>query len=335
MKTRVILGMAVLLCLGGLWSPPGECQTKSLLLYSALLEYPQARLLAAYAEETGTKAEYLRMSTGELVARLLAEKQNPRADILIGLSSETIDAIKAQGVTLPYPVPARKDIRPQFYDEKGHWHGFALGALAIGVNTNRWKQKFGTRPLPSTWADLTDPAFKGEILAPSPLHSGTAYTFVATILQGMGKEKGWDYLAGLHKNIAHYTTSGAAPARSVAAGEFTLAITFGYDQVQIARGGYPLKIVYPPKTGPEIMAVAIVANGPNTEAAKQFANWMLGKKAQQLYTDLTSQGPVRTGILLPPEATSVEKLDLVDYNFKWAADNRNAIIKEWGNRFGN
>ncbi len=334
MKKLMMIGALVLLCLGGFFVSAGECQGKKLLLYSALLEYPQARLLAAYAEETGTKAEYLRMSTGELVARVLAEKQNPKADVIIGLSSETIDVIKAQGVTLPYPVPARKDIRPRFYDEKGHWQGFALGALAIGVNANRWKEKFGTRPYPATWADLLDPAFKGEILAPSPLHSGTAYTFVATILQGQGKEKGWEYLAGLHKNIAHYTTSGAAPARSVAAGEFTLAITFGYDQVQIARGGYPLKIIYPPKTGPEIMAVAIIANGPNGAAAKEFANWMIEKKAQQLYTDLTSQGPVRSGILLPPEATSVDKLDLVDYDFKWAADNRESIIKEWGKRFG-
>ncbi len=334
MKKRLWVGVGlVAILITAVFVSSGECQ-KKFLLYSALLEYPQTRLLAAFEEETRIKGEYLRMSTGELVARVLAEKKNPKADIIIGLSSETIDAIKGEGVVLPYPVPARKDIKPKFYDDKGHWHGFALGALAIGVNTRRWKDKFGTQAYPATWPDLLNPAFKGEVILASPLHSGTAYTFVATILQGMGKEKGWEYLENLHKNVAHYTTSGAAPARSVAAGEFALAMTFGYDQVQIARGGYPLKIIYPPKSGPEIMAVSIINNGPNTAVAKEFANWMLEKKAQQLYTDLTSQGPVRAGVLLPPEATSVEKLDLVDYDFKWAAENREQIIKEWGKRFG-
>jgi len=302
---------------------------KKFLLYSALLEYPQSRLLAAFEEETGIKGEYIRMSTGELLARVLAEKKTPRGDIIIGVSSESIDMIQEEGVVLPYLSPAREGIQSKFYNDEGYWYGFAMGALAIGVNTKRWESKYGEKPYPKTWEDLLDPAFEGEVIVASPLHSGTAYTFTATILQGMGEEKGWEYIRELDKNVAHYTTSGAAPARSVAAGEFTLAITFGYDQVQIARGGYPLKIIYPPKTGPEIMAMAIIKDGPNTETAKKFIDWMLGTNAQQLYTDLTSQGPVRPGILLPADATSVEKLDLVDYNLKWAAENKERIIKEW------
>lgn len=333
MKKKLGIGLFVVILISAFFVSSGECQKKNFLVYSALYEYVQTRLLAAFEEDTGLKGDYLRMSTGELVARVLAEKQNPRADVITGLSSETVDAIKGEGVIFPYPVPARKDIKPRFYDDKGYWHGFALGGLAIGVNTTRWKNKFGTKPYPAAWPDLLDPAFKGEIIMPSPLSSGTAYTFVATILQGMGIEKGWEYLTSLHNNVAQYTTSGAAPGRSVAAGEFTIAVNFGYDQVVTARGGYPLKIIYPPKTGPEIMIVSIINNGPNADAAKKYANWMLEKKAQQLYTDLTSQGPVRPGVLLPPEATPVEKMDFVNYDFKWAADNRTQIINEWGKRF--
>ena len=64
-----------------------------------------------------------------------------------------------------------------------------------------------------------------------PNSSGTAYTMLATIVQLMGEDKGFDYLKALHKNVNQYTKSGAAPAKAMALGETTVGIAFMHDIV--------------------------------------------------------------------------------------------------------
>jgi len=315
----------------------GQCAPKGgeVLFYSAMIDYPMSRLMTAFEEDTGIKGSWVTMSTGEMIARALAEKKNPQADIIIGLASEAIESVREEGIFLAYRSPVRKDIPAEYYDEEGVWCAFSLAALSIGINTERWESKYGDKPYPSKWEDLVDPAFKGEIVIPSPLHSGTAYTFLATIFFAIGEEKGWEYLTKLDKNVAYYTTSGAAPIRAVASGEFTLGLTFSQDQLMVAAAGYPIKIAFPKKTGPEITSMAIIRDGPNPDGAKKFVDWMLGKKAQQMHSDLQFQPSPRSDVILPPGAIPLAELDLVEYDFIWAAENRDRIIEEWSQRFVN
>ena len=64
-----------------------------------------------------------------------------------------------------------------------------------------------------------------------PNSSGTAYTLLATVVQLMGEDKGFDYLKRLHRNVNQYTKSGAAPAKATSLGETLIGITFQHDMV--------------------------------------------------------------------------------------------------------
>ena len=97
------------------------------------------------------------------------------------------------------------------------WFGMNAWGGSICVNTDLLLKR--GLPTPRSWEDLLDPAYEGQIVMPSPFSSSTGFMFLLGWIQGMGEEKGWDYVEKLHRNILFYTPSGARPAAMAAQGE--------------------------------------------------------------------------------------------------------------------
>jgi iron(III) transport system substrate-binding protein len=104
-----------------------------------------------------------------------------------------------------------------------------------------------------------------------PNSSGTSYTMLATMVQLLGEDKGFDYLKTLHKNINQYTKSGAAPAKAASSGETLIGITFLHDLVTFAVQGAPIKLVAPCEgTGYEVGSMSIIKGARNHDQAKAW-----------------------------------------------------------------
>ncbi len=353
MRNRLLIGTMALLmsvallagCAGkpANTTPPAPADTKqepkpepkptNLIVYSALAEYETSRLMDKFAETTGIKVEFIRLSAGQLAARVQSEKDAPKADIILGGPSETHEALVPQGLLRAYKSPVASQIDAKYHHPEEMWHGFYVGALGIAINTDRFAKDFPGEKEPATWDDLLNPKFKKAISIATPAASGTAYNFVATQIFRLGEEKAWEFLTKLHPNVAQYTTAGAAPALQVASGEFTIGVTFGHDIMKPVASGYKLKLIYPQQTGSEIGAVSIIKGGPNPKAAEMFVDWMLGKDAGQIHTDLSLRISTRTDVKLPPGAITLDKIDLVKYDNKWAGEQRQRIVDEWNKRF--
>lgn len=68
-------------CLGFLGiflAQPVWSQTKPVMVYGVIHEYTLARLMQKFERDTGTKADFIRLSAGEVATRVLAEKQAPK-----------------------------------------------------------------------------------------------------------------------------------------------------------------------------------------------------------------------------------------------------------------
>jgi iron(III) transport system substrate-binding protein len=113
--------------------------------------------------------------------------------------------------------------------------GTYLGALGIGYSTKILESR--GLPEPKCWADLLDPKYRDEVQVSDPNSSGTAYVFLASLVQLMGEDKAFDYMKSLHKNVNQYTKSGAAPVKAVALGETGIAIAFMHDMVTMIAEG--------------------------------------------------------------------------------------------------
>ncbi len=116
--------------------------------------------------------------------------------------------------------------------------GVYSGALGFGYNKDLLAKN--NLPEPKCWADLIKPEYKGQIQMANPNSSGTAYTMLATMVQLMGEDKGFEYLKALHANINQYTKSGSAPIKAAGLGETTIGIVFMHDAVAQAAAGFPI-----------------------------------------------------------------------------------------------
>lgn len=281
----------------------------------------------AIAKGTGLKLEPLRMSSGEAWARVEAEAPRVNADVHFGWPLSFALMAKEKGLLMQYKSPAWRVIPDQYKDPDGYWYGWSYWFACIGVNTKLLKEK-GYDP-PRSWNDLLDPKWKGEIVMPNPGTSGTAYLTVSTIMQLFGEEEGWSYLEKLHKNVAQYTKSGSAPGQLVAQGEFMVGITWDQAVEKRRNEGYPVEMIIPEEGTGYVLDIAVIyKNTENPEGAKRFidyiGNRMFQKEVAKYRSKVTYPG-IESLVSFDPK--------LIDYDARWAAENRDRIMSTWKSRF--
>src|SRR5215813_6710272 len=194
---------AVLLAL---FATPAVAQKTKLTVYTAL-ENDQLAPFKAEIEKAvpNVEIEWVRDSTGVITARFLAEKDNPKADMVMGLAASSLLAFKKAGLLQAYQPKGVEALRPTFRSSDGSWTAHDAYVGIICFNTVE-AQKIGLAA-PKSWKDLTDPKYKDRLVMPHPASSGTGYLTVAAWLQLMGEAEAWKYMDALHQNIAVYTHS--------------------------------------------------------------------------------------------------------------------------------
>jgi len=177
----------------------------------------------------------IRLSTGELGARMLAEKDNPQADCIWGWAVTNMAEFVPKGMLVSYKPKEWDKIPAHFKDPNGYWTAMDLYAAAFVVNTKVMAEK--NLPMPKGWKDLLNPVYKGMLIMPNPASSGTGFLQVASILVMMDPDyknkpieqnKGWDFLKKLDKNMGQYIKSGSKPAKLTAAGEYAIGCSFAF-----------------------------------------------------------------------------------------------------------
>jgi iron(III) transport system substrate-binding protein len=288
-----------------------------------------------YAKTTGVKVNMTAKGSGEALAQLNAEKANPKTDIWYGGTGDPHLQAAEQGLSLEYQSPQLAALYPwaqkQAADSKFRTVGIYLGPLGFGYNTELLaKRKLAA---PKSWADLIKPEYKGEIQMANAASSGTSYTVIATLVQLMGEEKAFEYMAALHKNVSTYTRSGVAPAKAAARGETAVSISFVHDLTTEAGQGFPVASVTPLEgTGAEIGSMSIVKNSPNADAAKKFYEWALTPGGQQFGLAAKQyQLPSNTKVPVDPRMTNPSKIKLINYDYaKYGASaERRRLIARW------
>lgn len=322
MKRLVLALILVLVCSGVSFAQ------ERVVAYTTLDEPLARAVFQAFEEDTGIKVEWVRLSTGEAVARMDAERRNPQASIWFGgVGIGHIEA-KNMGLTVPYESPNAVNVPVQFKDKDNYWTGIYAGALSFASNTNRLAE-LGVEP-PQSWADLLNPKLKGEIQVANPGTSGTAYNLVATVVQLWGEDEAFEYLAKLHGNIQQYTRSGSAPGRNAGIGEVAVGIGYAHDQVTLVAEGYPITITFASEgTGFEVASISLIAGGRQMENAKKLYDWGLTERAAAIYAN-TNLVPFLS-VPLKPGAVPLSEVNVIDQDDEWAAQEKERLVDRWNN----
>ncbi|WP_199489559.1 ABC transporter substrate-binding protein [Pseudotabrizicola alkalilacus] len=312
-------------------------QDKELVLYCSVDEEWCRAQSEAFVRETGINVLMTRKSSGETFAQIKAEEGQPRGDVWWGGTGDPHLQAAQEGLTEEYRSAMLSELQPwavaQAETSGYKTVGIYAGALGFGYNST-----MVTENPPACWNDLLDARFADDIQVANPNSSGTSYTMLATMVQLMGEDEAFAYLAKLHANINQYTKSGSAPIRAAATGESAVGIVFMHDAVTQATTGAPIVTVAPCEgTGYEVGSMSLIKGGPNPEAAKIWYDWALSASAQEIGATAKSfQVPSNGSAATPPEAPKLADIKLIDYDFAkyGSSEVRAALLARWDAEIG-
>lgn len=275
---------------------------------------------------------FVRLSSGEALTRLRNEKDNPQFDIWWGGPIDSFIAAKQEDLLEAYDSPNLANlINPDLMkDPDNFWAGVYVGSLGFATNTN-WLSEHPDVEPPTSWDDLLNPEFDGQIMVAHPSSSGTSYTAMCTVLQLKGETAGWEYLREYAGQVLQFTKSGAAPAKFVGQGEAAVGLVFSHDIVAEIEKGSPLALSFPAEgTGYEIGGMAIVKGAKNLDAAQKWFDWALEPATQELGPKYNAfQAPTVQGAAASrPELLEVT---LIDYDFDYCGSNKKDFVDRFTN----
>jgi iron(III) transport system substrate-binding protein len=314
-------------------------QKTQLLVYTAL----ETDQIKAYQEgfnkvHPEIDIKWVRDSTGVITAKLLAEKGNPQADVVMGVAASSLALLDKQGMLEPYAPLNLDAIMAKYRDPKKvpAWWGMDVWGATVCFNTVEAQKR--NLPKPETWKDMTKPIYKGQIVMPNPASSGTGFFDVSAWLtlwgDDGGKGGGWKFMDALHENMAQYTHSGSKPCNMAAAGEYVMGISFEYRANSNKAKGAPIDLVFPKEgLGWDLEAFAIHKGTKQLAAAKKLADWASSKDAMLLYGKnfaITAQPGVASPLANVPKDYEAR---LVKMDFATTAANRERVLAEWTKRY--
>jgi iron(III) transport system substrate-binding protein len=347
------LNLLMLCLLVVLVAAPALAQEDTLTVLCTPQEDWCVAMTEAFEAETGIDTNYVRLSSGESLARLRASSADPEFSVWWGGPADAFIAAADEGLIEQYDSPAAAVIPDQYKDADGYWTGVYVGALGFCSNTEVLEE-LGIEA-PTSWDDLLAPELQGFVAMAHPATSGTAFTAFWTVvtlkadaLEAEEAGTGYDedgapteaavdeafaYFIELNNNILQYTRSGAAPGTLAGQGEIAVAIIFSHDCTKLQQEGFDgiLTTTFPEEgTGYEIGGMGIITGGPEPEAARMWYDWALEAESQEIGPTVNSlQLPTNPDAAVSELAVDLSQINLIDYNFQASGASRVAITERF------
>ena len=309
-----------------------------LTVYGSCEEPYLAAAAKNFEKEFGIKVSYLRLSTGEVQAKITEEKGNPSADVWFGGTNDPYNESAKLGLLMAYEAKNAKNLAsPMYRDADGYWYGIYKGILGFMVNTEELKRL--NLEAPKGWDDLLKPEYKDKIWLSNPNTAGTAKLVINTLVQLKGHDEAMKYFVELDKNIAQYTKSGSGPSKKVGIGECTIGIGFLHDGITQILDGYDNISLVIPKSGTsfEIGATAIFKGAKHQNAAKLWIEFALSPECVNIAKENESyQFLVIDNAEQPKEAAEfgLDPDNVMKYDFADAKANTSKYVEDFFNALG-
>lgn len=288
---------------------------------------------AHFPRATGIAFEFVRMSTGEALARVRAERGLPTFDVWFGGTGDPQIVATEEGLTEPYRPRNWDELRPELRDAvAGKYIPLYAGVLGWNLNPRLLREK--GIPEPRIWKDLAEPHYRGLLAYPNPTTSGTGYTMLATMVQLYGERETFEVLKRVHRNVTEYTRAGAAPGVLTGRGEVAIGVGFIHDAVMNILRGFP--VTYGSArdgTGYEIGGISLIKGAPNRANGIAFIEWALTPEAQRLAGELAEsyQLPSNARTPVPKVSPRFQDFNVIKYDFVrfGRADVRDRLLERW------
>jgi iron(III) transport system substrate-binding protein len=330
-----ILLMLAVVAAVAFWRFYPSTGTQTVVVYVAEDQVFSEPILKDFEKDTGIKVRAVydteeTKSTG-VMNRLIAEKNNPQADVYWANEPIRAEVLRQQHILAPYVSPNAAGIPDTFRDPDGYWTGFAARARVLIVHDD-------VDPRPTSVLSYTDPQWRGKTVIANPLF-GTTTDQIAALFAVWGDERGRSFMQDLHDNAIKISPSNGDSADLVARGEFAFSLVDSDDVVNRMKQHQPVKLVYPDQAADEVgclivpNAAALIAGGPNPEAGRKLIDYLLSNDTERkLALSDAAQIPLHPGAAPPPQLKSIESIKVMKVNYAEVAAKLQAIqplLKAW------
>src|SRR5262245_6854684 len=246
--------------------------------------------------------------------RMIAEKDNPQADVYWANEPVRAEVLKQRGISTPYVSPSSEGIPDQFKDPDHYWTGFSARARLLLVNLK-------SSIKPNSVMAYTDPAAKGRAAIANPLF-GTTTAYIAALFSVWGDDRARAFMDDLKKNEVRMTASNGESTDFVSSQQVDFALVDSDDAVSGKKQGKPVELIYPDQ-GPNGIgvlilpnAVALIKGGPNAENGKKLVDYILSAATERklAFADC-AQIPLHMGVDTPPEVRRIEEIRPMRVNY--------------------
>ncbi len=305
---------------------------QTLNVYSIWPENWAKPMFEEFEKASGIKVNFVRFSSGEALARIIAEKNNPRVDVLFGGPVETFAAGIGEGVFESYKPPSFAKLPARFRQADGQWVAIADDPLVFMTNDKFLKEN-GLKA-PASWNDLLAPPYKNMLQMADARTSGTAVTRIFSILEVNGRDenKAFDYMKKLRPNVQLYTKSGGGGTLPVGLGQAGGGIFFIVDALDTKAKGYEVTISFPKEgIGTAAEGIALIKGAKNPEAAKKLIDWASSPAMQNQFAKYKINFvPAHPDVALEPSLAAVLKdAKIFPIDADYAGANRKRIVDRW------
>jgi iron(III) transport system substrate-binding protein len=332
---RKAIGVVVTLALIPILTSCRATSSRTVVVYVSEDQVFSEPILKDFERETGITVKSVfdteeSKSTG-VTNRLIAEKDNPQADVYWANEPVRADALKQRGVSTAYVSPSAEGIPDQFKDTDHYWTGFSARARLLLVNARSTIK-------PASVMAYTDPPANGRAAIANPLF-GTTTDYVAALFTIWGDERARTFMNDMKKNGVKITTSNGESTDLVAAGRVDFSLVDSDDAVNTRKQGKPVEMIYPDQEPDGIgvlilpNAAALIKGGPHPENGKKLIDYLISKETERklAFADC-AQIPLHSGVETPPEVRRIEDIKTMRVGYADLArkmDEIQPFLKEW------
>jgi iron(III) transport system substrate-binding protein len=270
---------------------PGTAAPGTILLYTSVTQDTLDAVLPAFkAAHPGIDVQVYRAPTGDIAARTAAEQRDGKihADVLWLTDPLSMNDYAKQGALLAWQPSEAVALQPAYVTATS-W-GTRLVTMVI-------VKQASLAAGPTTWQDLTDPAYRGAEAIPNPGFAGSA--FAALGYFGLAPGYGMDYYTALKANGAVQINSPDDIVTGVAQGRYKVGMTLESSATAAIKKGSPVSIVWPQPGAIAIYSpIAVIGATANEAGAEAFVNFILSKAGQKVIAGLGWQ-PIRSDVAGP------------------------------------
>ncbi len=317
-----------------------NCQSpkNEVVVYTSVDQVFSEPILKDFEKATGIKVKALydteeTKSTGVL-NRLIAEKNNPQADVFWSGDPARSIILKDKGITQKYLSPNAQDIDAVFKDPQGHWTGFSARARILIYNKNKFKKI----PVPKSIFDLTKPEYKGQVAIANPLFGTTTY-HIAALFSKLGDQQAKDFMIKLKNNNLVIASSNGDVKKRVLQAEISCGLTDTDDAFEAKKENPDIDYLFLDQNGTNALGSLIMPNtvclikaSPNNDNGKKLIDYLLSRATEAKLARSCAQMPLHKNIETPKDVPSLDDIKPMKIDYNQTAGKLEAIqkyLKEW------